>query len=250
MFVQPHFDDAALSVGGTIALEASRGRPPLILTVFGGEPDLASLTPFARQLHDGWGTGDGTIEARRAEDAAAIRLLGARTASLPFRDAIYRGDRYPSFPHLRGQVHPDDGAVRDEIVAALAALWEESGRPTIHVPLAIGGHVDHQLVRDAGEVLHARGVPVAFWEDFPHLTVAGDLDRALAASRVGPLAPSVVDVTPVIEIRIAAILAYASQIPTLFGSRSVFAGDPADMVRRFTASVLPGGHGERMWHPA
>ncbi|MGN6673994.1 MAG: PIG-L deacetylase family protein, partial [Thermomicrobiales bacterium] len=47
-FLAPHYDDVALSCGGTVALLAGQGARPLVVTVFGGDPSSVTLTTFAR----------------------------------------------------------------------------------------------------------------------------------------------------------------------------------------------------------
>ena len=55
-FLSPHYDDIALSCGGTVALLARSGLAPEIAIVFGDEPDPSQpLTPFAAMQHAEWG---------------------------------------------------------------------------------------------------------------------------------------------------------------------------------------------------
>src|SRR5579885_1850473 len=95
IYLQPHFDDAALSCGGAIALQTGTGQKVLIVTVFGGAPaEGTRLSPFAVQLQERTGLGADGAEAvrrRREEDSAAAAILGADTLWLDFPEAIYRG---------------------------------------------------------------------------------------------------------------------------------------------------------------
>jgi hypothetical protein len=71
---------------------------------------------------------------------------------LPFLDAIYRGEGYLSDAALFGRSSPPTPPLVEQIAATIAALPEValSALPTVYVPLAIGDHVDHQLVYRAG----------------------------------------------------------------------------------------------------
>jgi len=225
VFVQPHLDDVALSAGGSVALAAAAGDDPVIATVFcrAPAPD-ARLSELAQELHRRWGGDPAEVwTQRRREDDAAAALLGARTHRLDHDDAIYRGDRYTSIAALRGApVAADDALARDiaEDLCELAAITRAS---RVYVPLGIGGHVDHRLVHGAGASLARAGVEVWYYEDFPYVTVDGARER-----RLGELAVSVtaqtVDIAPVLERRIAAIGAYASQLATLFRADGPFPG--------------------------
>src|SRR4051794_35360271 len=91
VYVAPHYDDVALSCGGTVAMDARTGAP-LIVTVFAGQPD-GSLSAFAHLQHAQWGVSEAEVIAqRRREDACAAAALGASVATrwLDFLDAIYR----------------------------------------------------------------------------------------------------------------------------------------------------------------
>ena len=101
-FLSAHYDDIALSCGGTVALLARHGVTPEVRVAFGAEPDpTLPLSPFAVMQHRQWGLAAGeVIRARRVEEAAAAARLGATSSSLTLCDAIYRGDRYQLSAHL------------------------------------------------------------------------------------------------------------------------------------------------------
>src|SRR6516162_11282302 len=106
LFLSPHYDDVALSCGGTVALLADRGTDTTVVTIFGGEVIDDVLGDFARWKHSRWGLNDmdAVREQRQAEDAAATARLGAGSRWLGFPDAIYRGDRYVADQELYGEV--------------------------------------------------------------------------------------------------------------------------------------------------
>jgi len=221
LFLAPHYDDVALSCGGTVAALAQRGAPPLVVTVFGGEPTTTDLTAFARWQHERWGTGEGdTVATRLDEEHAAAAALGCATATLPFLDAIYRGDAYRSDEALFGAIDPADAAlparIADSLLALPALVNADPDAVNIFVPLAIGNHVDHQIVYTVGRTLAARGWRVLAYEDFPYAMLADATTRRLAAVGHELGEAEARSVAATLAQRVAAIGAYGSQLPVIF----------------------------------
>jgi LmbE family N-acetylglucosaminyl deacetylase len=82
--VSPHLDDAVLACGDLL------GSAPgaVALTLFAGRPPArAAPTPWDAAC--GFRPGDDVIGCRRAEDRAALAVLGAAPVWLDFRDAQY-----------------------------------------------------------------------------------------------------------------------------------------------------------------
>lgn len=255
VFLAPHYDDVALSCGGTVAALADAGARPLIVTIFGGEPAGEGLTDFARWQHGRWGTvaGADTLALRRAEDRAAAAILGADTRRLDHFDAIYRGDRYRSDAALFGPLAPDELPLAGRIAAEILALPElaDAAGATLYVPLALGNHVDHQLVYAAGRRLAARaaghdpGRRVLAYEDFPYAAqdpAALPERLAAVAGEVGATEPAGIGAT--LARRIAAIGAYRSQLPVIFRFTDDWPAAVAAYARRAGAGDEPA---ERFW---
>ena len=214
-FLSPHYDDIALSCGGTAARIAEGGGTPEVALTFGDHPDPAEpMTEFAEHMHRQWGLSAGqVIASRRSEEAAASAVLGTTARFLPFRDAIYRGRRYLGDDQLFAAPAADEAGLPSSIIDAL-----ERGDETVRVyaPLALGSHVDHQHAFLAGVALARRGTEVWFYEDLPYGLIDGSLERRTAA--LGPsVQPAVlVDISDQWEKKIDAILAYPSQLTTVF----------------------------------
>ncbi|WP_446010685.1 PIG-L family deacetylase [Candidatus Electrothrix sp.] len=53
IYLSPHYDDAALSCGGSIHMQAKQQEPVAVITVFAGAPDLpnAALSKLAQAVH-------------------------------------------------------------------------------------------------------------------------------------------------------------------------------------------------------
>jgi LmbE family N-acetylglucosaminyl deacetylase len=86
--VSPHLDDAALSLGATIAAATARGGSVVALTVFAGDPE-STVAAGTYDRSCGYRTAGEAAVARRDEDRRACGVLGAVPEWLPFGDAQY-----------------------------------------------------------------------------------------------------------------------------------------------------------------
>jgi LmbE family N-acetylglucosaminyl deacetylase len=218
LFLSPHYDDIALSCGGTAALLSLAGRAPEVALLFGAEPDPARpLTAFARWQHENWGLdAAGAIAARRAEEACAAAVLGTRVTFLPFHDAIYRSAWYTGDDVLFGTPAPEEAGLADDLVAALDLPAEPDGAVRIYVPLAIGAHVDHQHAYAAGVRLARAGWNVWFYEEQPYALRAGTVTARFARIEERLIVAGVVDIAAVWEAKLGAVLCYPSQLAMPF----------------------------------
>jgi LmbE family N-acetylglucosaminyl deacetylase len=249
IFVSPHFDDVALSCGGTVAAAAAAGHDPVIVTVFAGEPPPEQpLSAFALVIHELMGCKDATaaevLSLRRSEDEAAARTLGARHCRLDHLDAPYRGPYvYP--PSFRGPLHADDADLAARIAADVLRLWQTTPDATVYLPLGVGGHVDHRVCFAVAPALTRAGVRCWHYEDFPYAAWAVDAVEHRLASLDAPFVARSVEVTSQIESRLAAIQCYRSQLSYLFPDQS----DPVRRARAFAESRAPlaTAFAERFW---
>ncbi|HEV2235934.1 MAG TPA: PIG-L family deacetylase, partial [Ktedonobacterales bacterium] len=221
IYLQPHFDDAALSCGGALGVQQMAGLRTLVITVFGGAPPAGTaISPFATQNLQRMGLSLDPKEAvrqRREEDAAALELLGADTLWLDYPDAILRGTPpfYASEEALFGTVNSGDLNIDSELATLLPRIHELAPLAVIYAPLGIGHHVDHQLCCSAADRLAQRKVNVKFYEDFPYVSRSG----ALAARQKDlgiSMEPEWVEISGVLRTKEEAIARYSSQVPQLF----------------------------------
>jgi len=252
VFLSPHYDDIALSSGGVAALAARAGREVDVALIFGDHPDTAQpLTDFALAMHEQWGMdAAGVIAGRRAEEAAASAILGTRDLFLPFRDAIYRGARYTSDELLFSAPSEDEADLPAQVTAAAGLSGSADGSVRVYAPLAIGFHVDHQHVFRAGLQLAEAGWDVWFYEDLPYSLIAGARERRTAAigSQVRP--GTLVDVESVWTEKMDAIMAYPSQLATIFGGYVGVGSSRAEIDAAMSAYARAAGDGiraERFW---
>src|SRR6188472_3054771 len=110
---------------------------------------------------------------RRLEDERFAYFAEASIVFLDLPDAVFRG--YEGDEELLGTPRADDTAPYELLRQEIARLEPQK----VYVPLGIGGHVDHQLCRDAGIGLLGEArkwvMPgpdyagtVVFYEDFPY----------------------------------------------------------------------------------
>ncbi len=94
LVLSPHLDDAAFSLGATIAGLARATVQVSVVTVFAGDPrSPAPAGEWDRRA--GFRTEGEAARARREEDRRACRLIGAAPVWLDFADAQYgRRDDY------------------------------------------------------------------------------------------------------------------------------------------------------------
>jgi LmbE family N-acetylglucosaminyl deacetylase len=158
----PHLDDAVFACGGLLA--AHRGA--VVATVFAGSPaNYRDLTPWDRDA--GFAAGDDVMNARRAEDRAALQKVDAEPDWLDFPDRQY-------VPAGEAQDH---AAVETAIEEVL-----HRHQPVLALlPLGLF-HSDHLLASDAILAVAADfpGVRWAAYEDALYRRLPGLVQARLA----------------------------------------------------------------------
>lgn len=249
IYLSPHLDDVVLSCGGLIFQQVQRGESVAVITVFAASPPSGSaLSPFAGSLHERWQASASSgfnfsdpPAVRRAEDIHAFAAISPAIQvihnALP--ECIYRTNPvtgealYASEEAIFGAVHPADPAI--------GALYTTPPLPpdvTLYAPLAVGHHVDHQIVRQAVSEWNLPPERVRYYEDYPY---AGREEAVVAAlgdrSQWQPILVELDEEALAAKIR--AIAAYESQISTFWLNATTMAGD----IRRHVARA----GGERLW---
>ena len=256
IYLSPHLDDAVLSCGGAIHRQTSSGEFVQAITVFAGEAQDRPLSPFALEQHDYWGNPPQPMALRRAEDAAALALLGAEARHLAYLDAVYRSTDggqplYADVEALLGSVDPADRLGQegtDALVDLMDDMISSAGQSAVYAPLGVGSHVDHQIVHCVGRRLLARGYRVAFYEDYPYAERAQAVESALARAAGGGWQTETVPLgADDLVAKVAALSYYHTQMTVLFGGT----GAMPSRVWAFAATRSMGtGFGERIcWLP-
>jgi LmbE family N-acetylglucosaminyl deacetylase len=250
LFLSPHFDDAALSCGGTVHRLGQRGEAVTVQTVMGGVPVVMPDTTIVRTLHERWQLGEQPVYRRAQEDQAAIHGLGAEWVRMEYwEDCIYRLSRDGRPLYDNGEAIFDFPDPDDQTAHLLPSVVIAAERlDTLYAPLAAGNHVDHQIVRNWALNLRTLSpwIMLKFYEDYPYSAQEQAVERARQHFiRLGIMLRQEVVVLDdaAVEARIAAIACYTSQI-------SSFWPDLATMAASVRETLLRAGDGvpaERFW---
>lgn len=239
IYLSPHLDDAALSCGGQIFEQTAVGKRVLVVTVMAAQPSAQPLSDFAQTLHGRWQLAQHAVQARQAEDVAACAILGADYQHGFVPDCIYRNDAhgralYPDWPHIIDGIHPDERP----LLAQLAAWFNQlPASPMVVAPLAIGNHVDHQIVRQAAHACF--GARLWYYEDYPYTRDAAAVTAVFSATDMPWHSQTIPLSAAAIEAKINAIRAYRSQL-------SSFYADDMALQSEITEMATAVG-GERLW---
>jgi LmbE family N-acetylglucosaminyl deacetylase len=201
--LSPHPDDAVFSCWHLLE------QPDVhVVTVFTGEPSPGTPPPRWDRITRT------TMRDRLEEDRRALALAGCEPVHLGILDSQYReGDQD-----------------LDELVEAI----RNAGGSELAAPAAIGGHSDHELVRDAALRLAEEGMAVTLYADLPYATEFGwppwvtgaephphvDVDAywAEAIDVLQGYAPQAVELSGAsVARKIEAMRAYDNQFPVLEG---------------------------------
>ena len=174
---------------------------------------------------------------RRAEDRAACAALGADALHWPVLDSIYRrdGDAKPFYGQLDdlfGSLPPGDRPTTLEVAERLAGLPEHR---ELFVPLAVGGHVDHRIVKAAAE--QRFGASLLYYEEYPYARSRREVRKVIRG--VGWRSEAVPVSRAGADAKVRALAAYRSQVKPLFGGRLRMRWKVARHLRRT--------RGERVW---
>jgi LmbE family N-acetylglucosaminyl deacetylase len=218
VYLSPHLDDAVFSCGGLIARQVADGDLVTVITICAGDPPAGSLSEFAQSLQERWGE---TITSRRSEDRMACGRLDASVHHLDIPDAIFRqapnGEfLYTSEADIFGPLHPSEDALVTHLATILPEVIPADAR--VYSPQAIGGHVDHRLVRLAAEQID---LPLDYYYDLPYAARGGELpsDMPFISGRRIKITLSGSE----IDEWTAAVAAYRSQLSTFWANeRAIF----------------------------
>jgi len=204
-------------------------------------------TPILADLHRRWRAGFDPLRQRQIEDERASGMLGVDFMHVPLPDCVYRlaGDMalYPTEESLFGPVHDADYAPR---LLKGIQIPELETATKVYLPLGVGHHVDHQIVRDWG-LTQMRDVPdqsvLRFYVEFPYSKADRSTELALGAIDLLLEPADVILSEAEMKAKINAIACYESQISTFWDSLEAM---EKDVARAFTDSKS-GAYVERFW---
>lgn len=222
--IEPHMDDAILSVGGSLLARKNRCRITILTVAW-----KSIFSSYLLSRYDFTDVGEITT-LRLRESALAAKLVGAehRTmaelAEAPLRLcpgeqwAPSLVDAYRSHPQSFVNGMPDPIEVRtvaDGLMHELSALRPDE----LWIPMGLGSHIDHGTVRSACLLMLQRhykrfsSLPVAMYEDVPYTGLFPHADRVRKSlSDFGSGTDRrVEDITGVFEDKLRAVSVFGTQ---------------------------------------
>jgi LmbE family N-acetylglucosaminyl deacetylase len=162
LVLSPHFDDAALSVGGSLAARLFP-KPVWIFTVFG----VSNYTQSRFHIDSSWVT-----SVRRCEERRYATALGLFHGSAKFKEAGLRiGSTFESIFRGPGTLNPRKPAHFDRVIEHVIRGYDPR---FVLCPAGIGNHWDHLLLCEAGRRIKLEpDLTVLFYEDLPYANDIG-----------------------------------------------------------------------------
>lgn len=240
IYLSPHLDDIALSCGGLVWEQAINGERAAIWSICAGDPPDVPLSSFANSLHQRWKTGSVSTEERRREDAQSCAYLTATHRHFLVPDCIYRRspqDGHPLYDSEEAIFGPLDSVelpLVEEVCTHLEQIMPEGA--TLVSPLAIGGHVDHRLAREAAERL---GKSLWYYADYPYVERPG--------AEINPLLPTAYEKV-VFKVSEKGMQAWFDSVAAHRTQISTFWPDLQSMQLALAAYYAKHG-GVRLWKP-
>lgn len=256
IFLSPHLDDAALSCGASISMLVEQSIDVRVYTVFSGIPKTEELSQLAKAIHlEGELEGDAMLR-RREEDRVAMQYLGVNFTYVDFLDCIYRTDpagksRYQTKKDIFA-VHPHlevDADTLQDLITYLCRMLKELQPSEVYVPLGIGHHIDHILVREALErsIVQSgsdNSSELIYYEDVPYICSPESRDFLITLSKSFVPKPQWVS-SRAWTTKLEAIAAYKSQVTTMWDSPMAMRKQISD----YALSLQQGQFTERFWKP-
>ncbi|MFA5885692.1 MAG: PIG-L family deacetylase [Acidimicrobiia bacterium] len=233
--ISPHLDDAVLGCAHLIAAHPGT----TVISIFTGRPE-AYPDPLERwDALCGFVPGDDVLEARRAEDAAALATLDAAPVWLGLVEHQY--------------LPRDAWAGPDAIVDALEAAVREAAPTAVLAPFGLG-NPDHDAAHDAAMLVRAR-VPEPAWflyEDMGYKHIPGLLAWRVARLFVAGVWPTPAALPVDVDARRkqAAVDCYPSQLRALEADWQIGAKLAAPAPEQFWRLAPPPPGWERLSEPA
>lgn len=235
VYISPHLDDIIFSAGGLIYEQAQKKITVEIWNVMSGFPEQVELSPFAKAIHHHWGTNSAeeAMRVRRTENEDATKIVGAKNRYLNFVDSLYRtkSDGHALYINSFSPLHEDEKELPHQVAEEISK--HHLPDDILVCPLALGGHIDHVIVREAIELLDISPFYIA---DIPYLL--GN-HRTLWGKTLG-MKKSAHKISKIgLEYWLKAILAYDTQINIEFGT--------AELMQKNMTAYWKKNNGIRLW---
>jgi LmbE family N-acetylglucosaminyl deacetylase len=175
-FISPHLDDAVFSAGDLMAHLSQKTNVQVINVFTAGDTKHQTISAkmFLRQC--GIKNAELLFKIRKLEDSSALAKINITSKNLDFKDALWRSRQTPirflpelssfyptyKFHIIKGKISPHD-PIRSDLKNRLKRIIPKNA--VVFVPIGIGNHVDHLIVRNVCTELFKN---IIFWSDFPY----------------------------------------------------------------------------------
>ena len=180
IFISPHPDDVAFSCYGSITNPLATGSRALMVTVFGRSVFLEVKDPNMKMEDEDV---KHVSRIRLLEDEAFARYVNCDIETLVLPDTSIR---YPNRLGQRTDVLPTQDPIYQDVLNDLRPILENFINQGVHiyVPLGIGEHLDHLIVRcavqelcNSSQILTANCAELRFYEDIPQATRFTEIEK-------------------------------------------------------------------------
>ncbi|MBX9786317.1 MAG: PIG-L family deacetylase [Alphaproteobacteria bacterium] len=181
LFVSPHLDDAVLSCGGLIHKMCEAHSVVYVVSIFTGLPNPKSLSEAAIEFHRSIQLGDNAIEVRCSEDLKVSKFLKYHPIHLGLFESQYRQNEqgehtYKSLDSIfKGQLEEEKTCIL-QLAPMIKDLLRSHSFDDIYVPMGVGNHIDHLIVRHVLEKVGKEGSlcdDLIYYEDMPYACYEG-----------------------------------------------------------------------------
>lgn len=171
IIIAPHLDDGTFSCGELIAKLINDGHDVSVAVIFSGMAPADELSDAAKQYHTTCFLGDDAGYVRQKEEIDACSVMRCTSIHLGYLEALYRKDTsgrniYPNHSDIT-RLAGSDNEIISELSRKLPVFLE--GYDKVIVPLALGDHVDHLVVRKAVTGIENITGRLLFYEDIPYI---------------------------------------------------------------------------------
>jgi LmbE family N-acetylglucosaminyl deacetylase len=148
--LSPHMDDAVLSLGQHIINWKKQGRDIKVVTVFTKFGNGVGVPNYSNDYiqKSGFDNVGDFEKARIKEDIVAMKKLGVEYEHWGYIDAGFRGGYDTREKLLAGKINSAD----EKLVLELSRKINNLDCERCLLPFGVGGHVDHLIVKKAGEM--------------------------------------------------------------------------------------------------
>jgi LmbE family N-acetylglucosaminyl deacetylase len=206
IFVSPHCDDVALSVGGMIAVNFFE-MPYKIVTVFS-----KSISSCIQQNNF-----SSVSKIREMEERKYAESIGAEISFLNFPDSSVREYKNDRFNGLENFDETSDSIFFD-IYNSLSNIMAAYPKADIVCPLGIGNHIDHILILNiCTRLCVENNRRIIYYEDLPYAALFKLKDIRMRINTLSTkfkfeIKPHKVDITNKMSYKINNLKIYKSQL--------------------------------------